>query len=76
MELNKIIAATKRLAVYSKGTGRMWVDEYISAQLLKIHLNPDIELASRKETTINKTVAWILDTVPGDKLENLDLGCG
>jgi SAM-dependent methyltransferase len=76
MEFDTIIAATKRPAVYSKGTAQMWVDEYISVRLLEVHLNPDIELASRKETTINKTVAWILDKVPGEKLEILDLGCG
>lgn len=76
MELHKIIEATKRPDVYSKGTAQMWVDEYISARLLEVHLNPDIELASRKETTIEKTVEWILDKVVGDGMDILDLGCG
>jgi hypothetical protein len=39
MELHKIIEATKRPEVYSKGTAKMWVDEYISEQLLEVHLN-------------------------------------
>jgi SAM-dependent methyltransferase len=76
MELHKIIEATKRPAVYSKGTAKMWVDEYISSQLLEVHLNPDIELASRKTTTINGTVGWILENTPGERLAILDLGCG
>jgi len=76
MELLKVIEATKRPAVYSKGTAQMWVDEYISDRLLEIHLNPDIDLASRKKTTIQKTVQWILSKVVGDRLEILDLGCG
>ena len=76
MELHKIIEATKRPEVYSKGTARMWTDEYISKQLLEVHLNPDIELASRKETTIDGTVEWILEKVAGEGMEILDLGCG
>ena len=76
MKVHSIIEATKRPAVYSKGTAQMWVDKYISDRLLEVHLNPDIGLASRKGTTIEKTVGWILDKVPGDKLEILDLGCG
>ena len=76
MELHKIIKATKKPEVYSKGTAEMWVDEYISDRLLEVHLNPDIELASRKATTIEETVNWILDKIPGEGLKILDLGCG
>jgi 2-polyprenyl-3-methyl-5-hydroxy-6-metoxy-1,4-benzoquinol methylase len=76
MELHKIIEATKRPEVYSKGTAKMWVDEYISKQLLEVHLNPDIELASRKATTIDGTVDWILEKIPDERIEILDLGCG
>ena len=54
----------------------MWVDEYISTQLLEVHLNQDVELASRKKATIANTVDWILNKVPGDRMNILDLGCG
>lgn len=55
----------------------MWTDEYISKQLLETHLNPDIDLASRKKTTIQKTIQWILEEHSGKgKLNILDLGCG
>lgn len=45
--------------------------------MLKAHLNPDIDAASRRPETIDKTVNWLFDTLklnPGDSL--LDLGCG
>lgn len=54
----------------------MRTDKYISERLLEIHLNPDIELASRKVTTIDFTFDWILGILPGKKLDLLDLGCG
>ncbi len=55
----------------------MWTNEHISKQLLGIHLNPHVDLASRKKSTINKTVAWILQQVDTDRaLKILDLGCG
>lgn len=45
--------------------------------MLKAHLNPDIDAASRRPETIDKTVSWLVDTLKlstGDSL--LDLGCG
>ncbi len=76
MEITKLIETANKPEIYTKGTAVMWVDEYISTQLLETHLNPDIELASRKETTICKTIEWILNKVPGEGLNILDLGCG
>lgn len=76
MKIQQLIKATQKPDVYTKGTAQMWVDEYISGHLLETHLNPDVELASRKETTINSTLAWILDRVPARRLNILDLGCG
>jgi 2-polyprenyl-3-methyl-5-hydroxy-6-metoxy-1,4-benzoquinol methylase len=64
-------------AIYKKGTAFMWTDKYIAQQLLNIHLNPDIDLASRRYTTIEKTAEWILNTQKDkEKLNILDLGCG
>ena len=76
MNIKKLIKAAQKPEIYSPGTALMWVDEYISTQLLETHLSQDIELASRKETTISSTVEWILGKVPGDRLNILDLGCG
>ena len=76
MELHKIVELTQKPEVYSQGTALMWTDKYISERLLEVHLNPDIELASRRASTIDGTVNWILDKVSGEGLEILDLGCG
>lgn len=54
----------------------MWTDEHISKQLLQLHLNTEIDLASRKLESINNTVEWILEKVPNKSLNILDLGCG
>jgi SAM-dependent methyltransferase len=54
----------------------MWTDDYISGELLSVHLNENLDLASRKKTTVTSTVNWILDKAKGENLEILDLGCG
>lgn len=76
MEINKLIKATKKPELYNPGTASMWEDEYISTQLLDVHLNQNMDLASRKKSTIASTIDWMLSKVPGDKLKILDLGCG
>ncbi|MFC2134567.1 class I SAM-dependent methyltransferase [Bacteroidota bacterium] len=76
MILHDIIKETTKPEIYTKGSAVMWTDEHISKQLLDVHLNPDVDLASRKQTTIEKTVNWILEKAPGEKMNILDLGCG
>ena len=77
MKISEIVTKTKKPVIYEQGTSFMWSDNHISKQLLDIHLNSDIDLASRKKSTIEKTAAWILDTVKEkEKLNILDLGCG
>ncbi len=77
MKINDIISMSEKPKIYEKGSSFMWSDEHISKQLLNIHLNPDIDLASRKLPTITKTANWILSTLKEQgKLNILDLGCG
>lgn len=63
-------------ALYEKGNSVMWTDEHISQQLLHVHLNQEVDLASRKSGTINSTVEWILENAEKKQLNILDLGCG
>ena len=63
-------------ALYEKGNAVMWTDEYISKQLLPIHLNSEVDLCSRNSETINRTIDWILANTEKDQLNILDLGCG
>lgn len=62
--------------LYEKGTAVMWTDPYISEKLLQIHLNPELDLASRKYSTIKSTAEWVLSKVSKKKMKILDLGCG
>jgi 2-polyprenyl-3-methyl-5-hydroxy-6-metoxy-1,4-benzoquinol methylase len=77
MKITEIISQSEKPELYEKGTSFMWTDEHISKQLLNIHLNADIDLGSRKWSTIEKTATWILETQKEKgKLNILDLGCG
>ena len=76
MNINDIIKASQKPEIYTKGTAVMWTDEYISKQLLDVHLNPDVDLASRKQSTIDTTIDWILSKAPKQNMDILDLGCG
>jgi len=77
MNITDIVSKSGKPKIYEKGTAFMWTDQHISKQLLDIHLNPDIDLASRKKSSIDKTANWILESQMGKgKLSILDLGCG
>lgn len=77
MKITEIISQSEKPKLYEKGTSLMWNDEHISKQLLNIHLNANIDLGSRKKSTIKKTAKWILETQKQKgKLSILDLGCG
>ncbi|MCP4392967.1 MAG: class I SAM-dependent methyltransferase [Alphaproteobacteria bacterium] len=76
MNYKELIKRTQRPELYEKGTSIMWTDEYISKQLLDLHINPHVDLASRKEETIGDLVNWILDIATEPKMSILDLGCG
>ena len=76
MKIENITKLATQPSLYEEGTAVMWTDEHISKQLLNVHLNSEIDLASRKTSTINKTVEWILEKTGKNKMEILDLGCG
>ncbi len=76
MNITELITKMGKPVLYEKGTAFMWTDEHISKQLLNIHLNPDIDLGSRKKATIQKTANWILETLGKKNATILDLGCG
>lgn len=72
----KIIKCTQQPKLYETGNAKMWTDKHISKQLLQVHLNKDLDLASRKISTIETTINWILQQVKDKPLKILDLGCG
>jgi len=74
-ETNRIEQLRSKPSLYEPGTSEMWTDPYIQPFLLKTHLDPFVNVASRSESNITSTVSWIL--VETDfPLSILDLGCG
>ena len=71
--LKKIASIPK---LYQKGTSVMWKDPHISKQLLDLHINPDIDIASRSLDKIKNITTWILNQIDKPEINILDLGCG
>ncbi len=64
-------------APFEPGEAQFWTDPHIAKQMLAVHLDPNIDAASRRPETIESTVDWIIQTLglqTGDHV--LDLGCG
>ena len=76
MKIKEILKYTNKPEIYEPGNAIMWTDPYISQQLLQVHLDQQVDLASRKPETIRMTVDWILSQTAIEKLSILDLGCG
>ncbi len=77
MNIDLIQQLQEKPAPFTPGEALFWDDPHISAQMLKAHLDPAVDLASRRPETIQKSVGWLLETLelqPGASA--LDLGCG
>lgn len=75
--LRQLEALQQPPAPFTPGEPLFWDDPHISQQMLAFHLDPNTEAASRRPEIIDRSVAWIADTLalrPGDAV--LDLGCG
>lgn len=67
---------TRQPKLFEKGTAILWDDTHISKSMLKAHLNPNTDAASRKNSIIDSTLSWISDNFLTHKSDILDLGCG
>jgi SAM-dependent methyltransferase len=76
MQISSLLETIKKPALYEKGNAGMWEDDHISRHLLELHLDPDCDAASRKQSTIEKTVQWIETHLGNGRKSILDLGCG
>ncbi len=63
--------------IFEKSTDKFWDDEHISKQMLKLHLSPQVEAASKTKKTIEAETNFIIKwtNMNADKTV-LDLGCG
>lgn len=58
-------------------TRELWTDPFLAERMLEMHLDPDIEAASRKTAFIERSVAWMRTRFGIDAdTAVLDLGCG
>ena len=76
MNFNKLSELSKKPELYEPGDAMMWTDPYISKQLLKMHLDPEFDSATRKQESINKTLNFIKGYCEKPGMRILDLGCG
>lgn len=75
--LAELIKLQQKPAPYMPGELLFWDDSHISSQMLKVHLDPEMDAASRRPETIERSVKWLIETLEletGDPV--LDLGCG
>jgi SAM-dependent methyltransferase len=55
----------------------LWTDEHTSKHMLALHLNGDIDLASRKTAFIDRSVDWIVSRFRvSNETRIADFGCG
>lgn len=55
----------------------LWTDEHTAKQMLQYHLDPDVDISSRKISFINRSVAWIAEHFALDGGKRVaDFGCG
>lgn len=62
--------------LYEPGNSVMWTDPHIARELLRLHLDPEHDIASRSAPKIDRTAEWILRQAGKQGMEVLDLGCG
>jgi SAM-dependent methyltransferase len=77
LDLEFLQRYTEKPQLFTPGEPLFWDDPHISEHLLATHLDPDTDLASRRPSTIEKSVDWIIEMLGlglGDPV--IDLGCG
>jgi len=66
----------RRPALYERTAEKLWTDPHIATQMLKAHLDPNIDAASYKHKFIDRSVDWILTLTLPENACLLDIGCG
>lgn len=63
------------LKLFDRSRDNIWIDKYVSKNMLAAHLDENSDAASRNIRTLERTIQWIKGFLPkGSRI--LDLGCG
>ncbi len=74
-ELERFTARPAPFSTYT--AAELWTDPHISAQMLALHLNGDVVMASQTTGFIERAVEWLTGLTGLDATRRvLDLGCG
>jgi 2-polyprenyl-3-methyl-5-hydroxy-6-metoxy-1,4-benzoquinol methylase len=74
-ELEKINTRPEPFEFYTSSD--LWTDEHTSEQMLRFHLNENIDVSSRNVEFINRSVEWIASRFKvGEGFKIADFGCG
>lgn len=65
----------RKPVLWQRSAKPFWDNEHISKGMLEAHLNPEWDAASRKHSTIDRSVKWLSGVTPSQG-KILDLGCG
>ena len=68
---DNLLTIFEKPSLYKKMEIPFWDDEHISLQMLKAHLNPEFNGASRKLDFINKSADWITRIVRPSEFNEL-----
>lgn len=75
--ISQLIELQQKPEPFAPGEPLFWNDPHISKQMLDAHLDPNIEAASRKPETIDRSVNWFIKMLGLKTTASiLDLGCG
>ncbi|GAB3430489.1 class I SAM-dependent methyltransferase [Flindersiella endophytica] len=73
--LSRLGELPERPEPYASGTHSLWTDPRVAPGMLRAHLDPHTDAASRRPETVDASVHWIGTHLrPGSRI--LDLGCG
>ena len=75
--IRQVIGYLTKPQLYAPSTGEFWNDVHISKGMLKAHLNPQEDAATRRHEFLDQSVKWISKIAPPLQYKSLlDLGCG
>ena len=73
--IDMILPMLEKPGLWQRSPAPFWDDAHISRGMLEAHLNSELDAASRRHITIDRSVNWLSGLIPaGGKI--LDLGCG